>query len=33
MKDHHYFVYIMPSRSGTLYIGVTKQHLPPRPAT
>jgi predicted GIY-YIG superfamily endonuclease len=23
MKDHEYFVYIMSSRSGTLYIGMT----------
>jgi putative endonuclease len=23
MKDHQYFVYIMSSRSGTLYIGMT----------
>ena len=23
MKDHEYFVYIMSSRSGTLYIGIT----------
>ena len=23
MKEHQYFVYIMPSRSGTLYIGMT----------
>ena len=23
MRDHEYFVYIMASRSGTLYIGVT----------